>query len=134
MLLSARCRRMSALPTSLKSESLKLNQSDEPRTSLAQVRLSIIMATALVVAGSWCHAEGTPALLNYQGRLTGAAGAPMPPGSYTIQFRLWDSPTATGADDLVWAQSQNVAIQSNGMFNVILGSPGPRRLPELRPR
>lgn len=74
-------------------------------------------------------AQSVPSLINYQGRLTDYTGAPLPVGPYTVQFRLWDSPTATGtnlsgAPDLIWGQQQNVTIQSNGVFNVILGSSG----------
>jgi hypothetical protein len=69
-------------------------------------------------------AQSVPSLINYQGRLTDQTGAPLPSGSYTIQFRVWDSPSATNATDLIWAQQQSVIIQSNGVFDAILGSLG----------
>lgn len=69
-------------------------------------------------------AQYVPSLINYQGRLTDQIGAALPQGSYSIQFRLWDSATSTNAADLIWAQQQTVTIQSNGSFNVILGAPG----------
>jgi microcystin-dependent protein len=68
-------------------------------------------------------AQSVPNLINYQGRLTDQTGAPLVPGFYGIQFKLWDSPSPTTAK-LIWAQQQTVALQSNGVFNVILGSPG----------
>src|ERR1051325_8732936 len=68
--------------------------------------------------------QSVPSLINYQGRITDRNGLPFPSGNYGIEFRLWDSPTGT---NLVWGQRQNVAIQGNGLFNVLLGgtnSPG----------
>jgi len=70
-------------------------------------------------------AQSVPSLINYQGRLTDQNGNPLPAGIYGIQFRIWDSATATnGAVDLIWGQQQTVTLQSNGLFNVILGSSG----------
>jgi len=71
-------------------------------------------------------------LINYQGRLTDQTGAPLVEGFYGIQFKLWDSPSPTTAK-LIWAQQQTVAIQSNGVFNVILGSPGGSSVPGVTP-
>src|SRR5438045_7326993 len=67
-------------------------------------------------------AESVPSLINYQGRLTDQSGSPLPTGAHVIQFRLWDSPGATNG--LIWGQQQNVTVQANGVFNVILGAPG----------
>lgn len=65
--------------------------------------------------------QSVPNLVNYQGRLTDQTGAPLAPGAYSIQFRLWDSPSAAGGK-LVWGEQQTVTVISNGVFNVILGS------------
>jgi len=69
-------------------------------------------------------AQSVPSLVNYQGRLTDQTGSALAPAAYGIQFRLWDSPTGTNGAGLVWAQQQIVTVQSNGVFNVILGSVG----------
>src|SRR6266478_5652124 len=66
-------------------------------------------------------AQSVPNLINYQGRLTDQSGAPMAAGAYGIQFRLWDLP-ANG--NLIWGQQQTVTVQTNGVFDVILGSGG----------
>jgi hypothetical protein len=79
------------------------------------------------------HAQSVPALVNYQGRLTDQTGAPLTAGLYAIQFKLWDDPLLTNAADLVWAQQQNVAVQSNGIFDVILGSSAGSPIPGLSP-
>ncbi len=78
-------------------------------------------------------AQSVPPLINYQGRLTDQTGAPLTAGAYGLQFRLWDSPTAANASDLIWGQQQNVTVQSNGVFNVILGSPGGSPIPGATP-
>jgi len=74
-------------------------------------------------------AQSVPPLINYQGKLTDQTGTPSASGVYTIQFRLWDSPTLVAASDLIWSQQQNTIVQSNGIFNVILGSPGGSPIP-----
>lgn len=66
--------------------------------------------------------QSVPPLVNYQGKLTDQTGSPLSSGTYSIQFRLWDTPT--GSNTLIWAQQQNVTVQSNGVLNVILGSAG----------
>jgi microcystin-dependent protein len=67
-------------------------------------------------------AQSVPPLINYQGRLTDQTGAPLGGGLYTIQFRLWNDPTATASANLIWSQQQSVAVQTNGTFDVLLGS------------
>lgn len=78
-------------------------------------------------------AQVVPNLINYQGRLTDQTGAPLPAGIYSVQFRMWDSPGLASMADLIWAQQQRVIIQSNGVFNVILGSPGGAPVPGVTP-
>src|SRR6266576_2711551 len=60
-------------------------------------------------------AQSVPSLINCQGRLTDQGGAPLPSGNYGVQFRLWDSPTSTASNGLIWAQQQNVSVQANGV-------------------
>jgi hypothetical protein len=71
-----------------------------------------------------CTAQSVPNLINYQGRLTDQTGAALPQGLYQIQFRLWDSPTASVTNDLIWGQQQTLTVQSGGVFATILGSGG----------
>jgi hypothetical protein len=37
--------------------------------------------------------QAVPSAVTYQGKLTTAAGAPVPDGSYTVQFKLYTVPT-----------------------------------------
>jgi len=78
-------------------------------------------------------AQSVPPLINYQGRLTDQSGAPLAPGPYVIQFKLWDDALLTNATDLIWGQQQTVTLQTNGVFNVILGSPGGSSIPGVTP-
>jgi microcystin-dependent protein len=90
---------------------------------------SCVLSMAAIIAS----AQSVPSLINYQGRLTDQAGTPLTLGNYVIQFRLWDSPTATNGTDLVWAQQQAVAVRSNGAFNVILDAPDGTALQGVTP-
>jgi len=75
-------------------------------------------------------AQSVPPLINYQGRLSDQSGEPLPAGQYGILFRIWDDGTATNATDLLWGQQYtNIALQSNGVFNLILGAPGGSNFP-----
>src|ERR1035441_5470007 len=83
-------------------------------------RTVMVAVTALFLVVN-ANPQSVPALVNYQGRLTDQTGNPLSPGAYTLQFNLWDSPTL---GNLIWDQQQNVTLQSGGVFNVLLGSPG----------
>jgi hypothetical protein len=79
--------------------------------------ISIGIAMAICLTGS---TQSVPNLINYQGRLTDQSGASLSAGMYAVQFRIWDTPT--GSNLLVWAEQQNVTVQSGGFFNALLGT------------
>jgi len=92
-----------------------------------KIKLLTTIAAILAVHGFMAirsSAQSVPNLINYQGRLTDQTGAALPQGLYQIQFRLWDSPTATNSIDLIWGQQYTLAVQTNGVFATILGSGG----------
>ena len=60
---------------------------------------------------------GAPARLNYQGLLLDDAGQPVPDGSYTLTFALYD--VEEGGTPL-WAETQAVTV-TDGLFNAGLG-------------
>jgi hypothetical protein len=62
-----------------------------------------------------------PPLINYQGKLTDAAGHLVPDGQYRVAFRIWNSLTDTGVTNLMWGHEYDVPL-SGGAFNVILGT------------
>lgn len=67
--------------------------------------------------------QSVPSGISFQGRLTGPGGQGMSPGSYTLQFRIWDSMTSPSGKNL-WSNQQVVNVESNGVFTVILGLGG----------
>ena len=64
-----------------------------------------------------------PQLINYQGRLTDTAGAPVT-GEVTITFRLYDD-ASTGAKQWEEQQAVSLNVADNGVFSVVLGSVTP---------
>lgn len=78
----------------------------------------LLICQVTIAFTSW--GQVAPNLISYQGRLTDATTAPLPPGVYHMEFRVWDSPIN---GNVIWGEAQpNVPIQSNGVFAVILGS------------
>ena len=71
-------------------------------------------------------AQTVPSLMNYQGRLTSDAGAPLVDGTYRLAFRLYTNavPTTNPANDpVIWGREYDVSLISGG-FNVVLGAAG----------
>ena len=91
----------------------------------------LLLFSVATLAGQIANGQTVPSLINYQGRLTDQTGTPLTAGNYGVQFRLWDSNTNTTG--LVWGQQQNVAVQTSGVFNVILGAPGGSAIPGATP-
>jgi hypothetical protein len=66
-------------------------------------------------------AQTTPYKINYQGRLTDAAGAAKPNGSYNMKFRIFSVASGGSA---IWTEvreTTNRVTVTNGQFNVQLG-------------
>ena len=78
-----------------------------------------------VVAISQFNSAQIPQTMSYQGVLTEIDGNPVPNGTVSLTFKLFDS--AEGGDTL-WQETQDVTV-TNGLFNVILGSNAPLNLP-----
>jgi hypothetical protein len=84
------------------------------------VGIAVLSAILILVAVS--ASASIPKKINYQGRLTDSGtGLPMP-GSYSGEFRIYDDPSV-GA--LLWSETNPVVADTNGVFNVILGSVTP---------
>jgi hypothetical protein len=85
----------------------------------------------LLLAAPLLHAQATPNLMSYQGRVTDAAGVLIgnsAPVNRTVTFRLY---AAASAGSALYAETQTVTI-SGGEFSVLIGngagvagSPGP---------
>lgn len=61
----------------------------------------LILSSILVVAGL-VQAQSVPELVNYQGRLTDAAGDPLGTGDYALRFEVYDDPVDTSPAARVW--------------------------------
>jgi microcystin-dependent protein len=67
--------------------------------------------------------DAVPKLINYQGKLTDAAGAPLggvEGGVFTLRFEIF--PVATGGN-ATWAETRTANVVG-GVFNVVLGGNG----------
>jgi hypothetical protein len=84
--------------------------------------LLVLAAVSLVVA-NLAHASSVPQLINYQGRLTNAAGQPLT-GPVTMVFALFESATP-GPEPPLWSETQNSVQVNQGIYNILLGSVNP---------
>ena len=75
---------------------------------------AILLIAAVAVAD-------VPQLINLQGVLKDPGGTPVPDGSYSVTFKIYDVPTGGLA---IWTETQTVST-SNGLFTVLLGSSTP---------
>ncbi len=62
-----------------------------------------------------------PHLISYQGRLTNSSGVPLT-GTHNITFRIYDAPSG---GTLLWSETQSVTLNSDGLYDVMLGSVNP---------
>jgi hypothetical protein len=79
--------------------------------------LIVVTAVAVVCAAGMISAD-PPETMSYQGVLNDNAGVPVPDGTYSLEFRLYD--VVTGGTAL-WSEVQSVLVEG-GIFNVTLGS------------
>lgn len=84
------------------------------------MRTFLPVAAILVAAFSLVNAA-TPTAINYQGRLTDAAGDPVADGSYSVVFTIYDAATV---GDSKWTETQPVTT-TDGLFAVLLGTINP---------
>jgi hypothetical protein len=66
-----------------------------------------------------------PQTMSYQGVLTGADSNPVPDGTISLTFKLYN---VVENGDMLWQETQDVTV-TNGIFNTILGSVTPLNLP-----
>ena len=83
--------------------------------------LSLLTAYCLLSTAQWLVARAdVPQLLNYQGRLTEADGAPLV-GDHTVTFRIYD---AQDQGSKLWEETHQIAlaVDDTGIFSIVLGS------------
>jgi hypothetical protein len=80
----------------------------------------LTLAAALLGAAPAARAD-LPRVINFQGRLTNAAGAVAPNGSYAVRFRIYDAPTG----GTYCHEHLQTFVTSGGLFNAqISGTTG----------
>jgi hypothetical protein len=67
-------------------------------------------------------AAGVPPVISYQGKLMQPSGAPVPDGTVSIVFSIYDVPTGGTP---VWTETNNSVQVKGGLFSVMLGSANP---------
>ena len=75
---------------------------------------------AFILVLSFLNYAQVPQMINYQGLLSDASGTALN-GSYSIEFKIYDSPTG---GTVLWSETQTVIVV-DGLFDVLLGSVTP---------
>ncbi len=89
------------------------------RSILARLALLLPLVAALSLQAA------VPGLVSYQGRLTTAAGDPVPDATYFLRFQIYDAPT--GGISL-WNSNIQAVVVTGGVYTYLLGQDVP--LPE----
>ena len=84
---------------------------------------TMVMTLVLVLLAALSAAEPIPTTINYQGYLGNLQGNPLPDGTYTMTFRLYDLPSG---GQTLWTElrDDNVSV-NDGRFHVELGDLAP---------
>ena len=81
-------------------------------------KLGFVLLSILLVGLSGAD---VPHLISYQGRLTNASGNPLT-GTHNITFRIYD---AASGGTMLWSETHTVTLNSEGLYDVMLGSINP---------
>ena len=102
---------------------MKLNQNKCCRPAdLSACRLLVIALTVWLGCLPGLFGQAVPDRINYQGILLQGDGTPVPAAPTDVEFRIYDSPTATTG--LQWGRMFRINPDSNGVFNVALSGEG----------
>ncbi|MCB2230565.1 hypothetical protein KQH82_07605 [bacterium] len=91
--------------------------------AVAKLLLAVMIGVSLLVLTALAEA---PNSFSFQGRLTDSGGDPVPDGSNTVLFIIWNSPTSTAPVDILWNSGTVSVTTVGGLFSTVLGeSPMP---------
>ncbi len=90
-------------------------------SAINRVNASFMLVLAAVLVLWVTGFSSVPSLINYQGRLTDSAGNPVPDGTYSVTFAIYDAPSG---GNILWSELQDVTT-TDGLFAVLLGSVNP---------
>lgn len=86
---------------------------------------AVWLAAVLALSGLIASAQSVPpGKMAFQGFLTGTDGSPVGganPVKASVVFRIYNSPTASGEENLLWAERQTVVVEK-GQYTAILGA------------
>ena len=88
--------------------------------SKMKIKFLLIVAGFLLVLFSYSSAQ-VPQLINYQGKLTKASGAPLDT-TISMVFSIYADSAGT---ILKWTETQGAVVVEKGIFNVLLGNVNP---------
>ena len=83
--------------------------------------IQILVIGALVTLLTILSSAQVPQMINYQGKLTNASGAPV---NDTVQM-VFSIYSDTGGTNLLWTETQPAVVVEKGVFNVLLGTVNP---------
>ncbi len=87
---------------------------------MKRFKLLLGVGIAFVLASlTWA---AVPQLINFQGILKNGSGQPVANGTNTVVFSIYTDSTS---GIKLWADTQSVSTDANGLFNVILGAKNP---------
>ena len=86
--------------------------------SATTIRRAALVGPIVILILMISQVLAAPMVINYQGRLTGAAGSPVANGSYDLQFAVYDD--SLGGLPL-WAETTTVTT-NDGLFGHLMGS------------
>jgi hypothetical protein len=78
----------------------------------------LIISLILSVLSTAVMAD-VPPVISYQGKLMQPNGNPIPDGTYSIHFAIYDAPTG---GDALWGETNSSVQVKGGLFAVLLGS------------
>jgi hypothetical protein len=84
-------------------------------------RFSVLLLALLTLLAFAGLALAVPQQIDYQGKLTDSAGAPIS-GATSMVFRIWNHVTA---GSVAWVETQALVIVESGLFHVNLGAVRP---------
>lgn len=94
------------------------------RKSTPLGRMLALLVSSVVLN---CSAQdAVPKLINYQGRLTDAAGQPLPNGIYSVKLEIFAGKDTAqpGGTNVIWGATYTNVVVVSGQFNVVLGAAG----------
>ena len=81
-----------------------------------------LLITILLLAMSIASSAAVPPMISYQGKLMQPSGAPVPDGTYSIHFAIYDDPASADPAHKLWGETNPNVQVKGGLFSVLLGS------------